>query len=361
MILKASAENGSSSSALRSSSSLPLRSMPVVGGRSSGRRQVVDDRVEQRLHALVLERRAAEHRARPRWRWCRARMRVAQVVGGDLLLAEVLLEDGVVVVATARRSARGGTPRPAPARSAGMSATSHLAPSSSSSQTRAFIVDQVDDALEVALGADRELDDGGGGVEAVLDACRAAVKKSAPMRSILLMKQMRGTPYLLAWRHTVSVCGSTPATPSNTATAPSSTRSERSTSTVKSTWPGVSMMLIRVVVPDAGGGGRRDGDAALLLLDHPVHRGGALVDLTDLVVLAGVVEDPLGRRGLARVDVGHDPDVAGRGPSGNSRMSGASAMVGVSRRATRAWTSGRSAQPGGGRTGWLGRGSDYQR
>jgi hypothetical protein len=38
--------------------------------------------------------------------------------------------------------------------------------------------------------------------------------------------------------------GSTPATPSNTATAPSSTRSERSTSTVKSTWPGVSMMLI---------------------------------------------------------------------------------------------------------------------
>ena len=56
---------------------------------------------------------------------------------------------------------------------------------------------------------------------------------------------MRGTEYLSAWRHTVSDCGSTPATESNTATAPSSTRSERSTSTVKSTWPGVSMMLIR--------------------------------------------------------------------------------------------------------------------
>ena len=72
----------------------------------------------------------------------------------------------------------------------------------------------------------------------------SAAKKSAPMRSILLTKQMRGTSYLLACRHTVSVCGSTPATPSNTATAPSSTRSERSTSTVKSTWPGVSMMLM---------------------------------------------------------------------------------------------------------------------
>ena len=138
-----------------------------------------------------------------------------------------------------------------------------------------------------------------------------AAKKSAPRRSILLTKHMRGTPYLLAWRQTVSVCGSTPATPSNTATAPSSTRSERSTSTVKSTWPGVSMMLMGWSLPQAGGGGRRDGDAALLLLDHPVHGGGALVDLTDLVVLAGVVEDPLGRRGLARVDVGHDPDVAG--------------------------------------------------
>ena len=48
-----------------------------------------------------------------------------------------------------------------------------------------------------------------------------------------------------AWRQTVSDCGSTPATESNSAIAPSSTRSERSTSTVKSTWPGVSMMLMR--------------------------------------------------------------------------------------------------------------------
>ena len=56
---------------------------------------------------------------------------------------------------------------------------------------------------------------------------------------------MRGTRYLSAWRHTVSDWGSTPATESNSAIEPSSTRSERSTSTVKSTWPGVSMMLIR--------------------------------------------------------------------------------------------------------------------
>jgi hypothetical protein len=64
---------------------------------------------------------------------------------------------------------------------------------------------------------------------------------------------------------------------------------------------------------------RRDGDAALALLLHPVHRGRALVDLTDLVVLARVEQDALGRGGLARVDVGHDPDVAGSSRVGAAR------------------------------------------
>ncbi len=82
----------------------------------------------------------------------------------------------------------------------------------------------------------------------------------------------------------------------------------------------------RVVVPDTGRGRRGDRDAALLLLGHPVHRGRALVDLTDLVVDPGVEEDPLGGRGLARVDMGHDPDVAdhaqgGSGVGGHVRSS----------------------------------------
>jgi hypothetical protein len=64
-----------------------------------------------------------------------------------------------------------------------------------------------------------------------------------------------------------------------------------------------------IVPPERRRGGRRDGDAPLLLLGHPVHCRGALVHLAHLVGAAGVVEDPLGRRRLARVDVGHDPDV----------------------------------------------------
>src|SRR6185503_4966396 len=66
-----------------------------------------------------------------------------------------------------------------------------------------------------------------------------------------------------------------------------------------------------MVAPEGGGGRGRDGDAALLLLHHPVHHRRAFVDLADLVADAGVVEDPLRGRGLPGIDVGHDADVAG--------------------------------------------------
>ena len=65
-----------------------------------------------------------------------------------------------------------------------------------------------------------------------------------------------------------------------------------------------------LAVPERGGRGRRDGDAALLLLLHPIHRRGAFVHLADLVALAGVIEDALGRRRLAGIDVRHDAEVA---------------------------------------------------
>ena len=63
------------------------------------------------------------------------------------------------------------------------------------------------------------------------------------------------------------------------------------------------------VLPGAGGRGGGDGDAALLLLLHPVHGRSALVHLADTVRDARIEEDALGRRRLAGVDVRHDPDV----------------------------------------------------
>ena len=65
-----------------------------------------------------------------------------------------------------------------------------------------------------------------------------------------------------------------------------------------------------LAVPHGGGGGRGDGDPPLLLLLHPVHGRGAVVDFADLMALARVVENPLGGRRLAGVDVRHDAEVA---------------------------------------------------
>jgi len=65
-----------------------------------------------------------------------------------------------------------------------------------------------------------------------------------------------------------------------------------------------------MVAPERGRRGGRNRDAALLLLLHPVHRGRTVVDLADLVGTAGVVQHTLGGRGLARIDMGHNADIA---------------------------------------------------
>ena len=66
-----------------------------------------------------------------------------------------------------------------------------------------------------------------------------------------------------------------------------------------------------VVTPEAGGRSRGDGDSPLLLLLHPIHDRGAIVHFAHAVGDAGVIEDALGGRGLARIDMRHDPDVSG--------------------------------------------------
>ncbi len=65
-----------------------------------------------------------------------------------------------------------------------------------------------------------------------------------------------------------------------------------------------------LAVPRGRGRGGRDRDAPLLLLLHPVHGGGAVVDFADLMGLAGIVEDTFGRRRLPGIDVRHDAEIA---------------------------------------------------
>ena len=195
MILNASAENGASSVGLRARPRCLVSGLTPLHRRDvERRRQVVDDRVEQRLHALVLERRAAEHRHDLQ------RERALADRGADLGLGDRLAARGTSPCSDSSTSATASSSfsRCAVGRVAQVGRESRprgtSAPRLSSSQMMAFIVDQVDDAAEASprcrAGAGAAT---GFAPQALADHARRTRSKSAPTRSILLTKAMRGT------------------------------------------------------------------------------------------------------------------------------------------------------------------------
>ena len=149
-----------------------------------------------------------------------------------------------------------------------------------------FLFDEIDNSDEIVFAPKRELQRHGVCTETRADSADDVIEIRS--HAVHLVDEADS-------RHAILVrltpdgfdCGCTPATESNTQTAPSSTRKERSTSTVKSTWPGVSMMLTRYFLPKRS---QLAVVAALVmviprstLLLHPVHRGSAFVHGTDLV------------------------------------------------------------------------------
>ena len=67
--------------------------------------------------------------------------------------------------------------------------------------------------------------------------------------------------------------------------------------------------LDNVILPEAGGCRGRNGYAALLLLDHPVHGCRTVMNLANFVGLAGVVKNALRSGGLTSINVSHNTDV----------------------------------------------------
>jgi len=66
----------------------------------------------------------------------------------------------------------------------------------------------------------------------------------------------------------------------------------------------------RVVLPRAGCRGGGDRNSALSLLFHPVHHRSSLMDLTDFIGPAGVEQNSLRNRRLSRVDMGNNANIA---------------------------------------------------
>ena len=270
-------------------------------------REVLHDRVEERLHALVLEGRAGEHRRDGPGEGA-APERAADHLGCDLaLVLEVRLHELVVELGD------GVDERVVTRLGRGREARRHVVDRELGAE-RVHVrdrlhLDEVDDPDEPVLLADREVDRHRVRAEPVAHRLHGRVEVRA--RAVHLVDEgdardavavglpPDGLRLRLDAGHGVEDGDRAV----EHAQAPLDLHG-------KVHVPG-RIDNVDPVVPPLGRRGRRgDGDAALLLLRHPVHRRGALVHLAHLVGAAGVVEDPLGRRGLARVDVGHDPDVA---------------------------------------------------
>ena len=74
----------------------------------------------------------------------------------------------------------------------------------------------------------------------------------------------------------------------------------------------VDLVFVAVIVPESGSGGRSDGDTTLLLLLHPVHGSGAVVNLTYFVSQTRIKQYALRCGGLTGIDMSHNTYITGK-------------------------------------------------
>ncbi len=279
-----------------------------------GRRQELDDRVEHALHALVLERGAAQHGDDLTGDGTHAQ------TGDDVGLGEVALLE-VFVHQFLGRLGRGLDHLLAPLL-AGLDelgrdvligklhALGGLVPDDG------LHLDQIDHALEVFLGTDRYHDGHGIGAQAGPHLLVDPEEIGAGAVHLVDERQARHAVLVGLAPHGFGLgLHATHCTIDHAGTIQHAHGALHLDGEVDV--PGgiddVDAMLRQGHVhtlPEAGHGRGRDGDAPLLLLLHPVGRGRTVVHLAELVRLAGVEQDALAGRGLAGIDVRGNPDVA---------------------------------------------------
>ena len=152
---------------------------------------------------------------------------------------------------------------------------------------------QVDNATEVLLGSDGELDGARVGAQHV--AQLAGHFQIVGARAVHLVDVGDAwhivlvglTPHCLALRLNASHGAE-----SGDGTVEHPERALHLNSEVDVSWcvDQVDLEFLAVIVPESCRGCRCDGDAALLFLDHPVHGSGTIMHLTNLVGKTGVVQ-----------------------------------------------------------------------
>ena len=272
------------------------------------RRQIVDDRVQQRLHAFVLESRSADHREHLHLQG-RAAQRGLQLGLADGFAFDVLVHQLVLIVVFHDRFDEDLM--------VGLGLLLQL--------FRDFLDfvlgahglvmpddglhrHQVDDALELVFLADGQLDGNRAGIQALADGVDGVLEIGAHLvnlvdeanarNAVLVGLAPDGLRLRLDPMHGVE-------------------HGARAVEHAQRTLHlgGEVHVAGRIdnvdanVFPEAGRSRRRDGDAALLLLRHPIHRRRAFMDLTNAVRASCIEQDALRGGGLTGIDVGHDADI----------------------------------------------------
>ena len=280
-------------------------------------RQEVDDCIEHRLHALILERGTAGHRE-----GLTGDGELADR-GTDLFLGhfaglEVLLEQ-LLVGFCARVEQLGAVLfrlvleviRDVDGVVVGTEIVLDVVPDV------CLHTDQVDDAGEVILSTDRQLDDERLDAELVLDGLHGVVEICAELIHLVDEADTRNrvlvslTPHGFGLRfHAFLAVEDGDGAIEHAQGALHLSGEVHVARGVDDVDLELIVHVVGLAMPEAGGCSGLNGDAAFLLLSHEVHRRSAIVRLTDLVVLAGVVQDAFGGGSLTGIDVSHDADVA---------------------------------------------------
>jgi len=271
------------------------------------RRQEVDDGVEQGLHALVLEGRTAEHGMEGAALHGRADQ-LAQGRGIRLGAFEIGFHRGVVHLDGGLDELVAVLGRLVGEIGRDVLLLEGRAERLAVPDDRLHL-DQVDDAGEVGLRADRNLQADGLAGDAVDDVLDAAIEIGADLVHLVDEHDTRDVVLVGLAPDGLGLGLDALVAVENADGAIEHAQRTLDLDGEVDVAGGVDDVQA-VVLPEAGRRSRGDRDATLLLLRHPVHRSGAVMDFADLMGLAGVVEDALGRRRLARIDVGHDAEVA---------------------------------------------------
>ncbi len=279
-------------------------------------RQVVDDGVQHRLNTLVLEGGAAEHRVgftvNGELTDAATDLVLSQFAGLEILLKQLFVGfcDLVEQLCTILLGLVLQVGRDVGSVVVSAHVAGNVVPDVS------LHTNQIDNASEVVLSADRQLHDKRGRAQLGFDGVDGVVEVSAELIHLVDEADTRNavlvslTPHGLGLRlHTFLAVEHGNGTIEHAQGALHLGREVHVAWGIDDVDLELLLLVMGLTVPEASGCSGLDGDAAFLLLSHEVHRRGTVMGLADLVVLAGVVQDTFGGSGLTGIDVSHDADV----------------------------------------------------